>query len=238
MLISHKHQFITIDIPKTGSRSLRESLLPLGVIDIHGEPKVDAQFYQHDGAIRAKKQFAKNNWNWNEYFKFTIVRNPWVRYFSFFKYLKRKSELYSNSKLMGDYLSSKSHVWQHSGLYQNWINQEINYCRQAFDLLSSSGNDQTALKNIILENNSQDSYYCDKNGEIMVSHIAKFENLNKEFELLCNKVNVNYSPLFHGNKSTIKSSYHDAYTQDTIDLVAKKEGVVIKLKNYGYISQT
>ena len=59
MLISHKHKLITIDIPKTGSRSLRESLLSLSVIDIHGESKVDAQFYQHAGAIRAKKQFAK-----------------------------------------------------------------------------------------------------------------------------------------------------------------------------------
>ena len=238
MLISHKHKFITIDVPKTATRSLRETLLPQSVIDIVGEPNLNADFYQHGTAQQCFNSFQKLNKNFSEYFSFTIVRNPWDRYYSFFKYLKHKSELYSNSKLMGDYLSSKSHVWQHSGLYQNWINQEINYCRQAFDLLSSSGNDQTALKNIILENNSQDSYYCDKNGEIMVSHIAKFENLNKEFELLCNKVNVNYSPLFHGNKSTIKSSYHDAYTQDTIDLVAKKEGVVIKLKNYGYISQT
>jgi len=234
MLISHKHKFITIDIPKTGSRSLRESLLPLGVIDIHGEPKVDAQFYQHDGAIRAKKQFAKNNWNWNEYFKFTIVRNPWVRYFSFFKYLKRKSELYSNSKLMGDYLSSKSHVWQHSGLYQNWINQEINHFRQAFDLLSSSGNDQTALKNIILKNNSQDSYYCDESGKIIVNHIAEFENLQNEFVFLCNQVGIKTPTLQHENKSANSLNMLDIYNQQLIDLVAKKENRVIELKGYEY----
>ena len=34
MLISHKHKFITIDIPKTATRSLRETLLPQNIIDI------------------------------------------------------------------------------------------------------------------------------------------------------------------------------------------------------------
>jgi hypothetical protein len=236
MLISHKYKFITIDIPKTGTRSFRESLVPLGVIDEFGAPNLNAEFYQHDGAIRAKKQFAKNNWNWNEYFKFTIVRNPWVRYFSFFKYLKRKSELYSNSKLMGDYLSSKSHVWQHSGLYQNWINQEINDFRQAFDLLSSSGNDQTALKKIILNNNSQESYYRDESGKIIVDHIAEFENLQNEFVLLCDKVGIQAPSLEHENKSVNSLNMHDFYDQELIDLVAQKEESVIQLKGYDYIT--
>ena len=234
MLISHQHKFITIDIPKTGTRSFRESLVPLGVIDEFGAPNLKAEFYQHDGAIRAKKQFVKNGWNWNDYFKFTIVRNPWQRYFSFFKYFKQKSERYVNSKLMGAYLNSKSNVWQHSGLYQNWINQEINDCRQAFDLFSSSGNDQTVLKNIILNNDSQDSYYCNENSEIIVDHIASFEDLEDEFVLLCNAVDIETPKLQHGNKSPNSLNMHDIYNQQLIDLVAKKEKSVIELKGYEY----
>jgi hypothetical protein len=234
MLISHKHKFITIDIPKTGSRSVRESLLPLGIVDVHGQPNLDAEFYQHGSAIHAKKRFVKNGWNWNEYFKFTIARNPWQRYFSFFKYFKQKSERYANSKLMGDYLNSKSNVWQDSGFYQNWINQEIDDCRQAFDLFSSSGNDQAILKNIILSNNSQDSYYCDESGKIIVDHIAEFDDLQTEFVLLCDQVGIQAPTLKHGNKSSNSLNMHDIYNQQLIDLVAEKEKSVIQLKGYKY----
>lgn len=232
MLISHKHKFITIDIPKTGTRSLRESLVPLGVIDEFGVSNESAEFYQHDGAIRAKKQFIKNKWDWKDYFKFTIVRNPWARYFSFFKYLERKSELYSNPKLMGDYLNSKSNVWQHSGLYQNWINQEIKDCKESFNLFLSSGSNQTVLKNIILNKNSQDSYYCDESGEIIVDHIASFEELQNEFVFLCDQVGINAPVLQHGNKSVDSLNMHDIYNEELIDLVEQKESGVIKLKGY------
>lgn len=216
MLISHKHKFVTIDIPKTGSRSLRESLLPLSVIDIHGEPNESSEFYQHDGAIRAKKQFAKKNWNWNEYYKFTIVRNPWQRYFSFFKYFKSYGE---------KYMRRDESI--------NWREPEINQGKLCVELFKNKDN-QTVLKNIILNNNSQDSYYCDESGKIIVDHIAEFEDLQNEFVLLCNKVDIETPKLQHENKSSNSQNMHDIYNQELIDLVAEKEGGVIKFKNYNY----
>lgn len=216
MLISHKHKFITIDIPKTGTRSLRQSLLPLKVINICGAPDLNAEFYQHDNAIRAKKQFAKKNWNWNKYFKFTIVRNPWQRYFSFFKYFKSYGE---------KYMRRDESI--------NWREPEINQGKLCVELFKNKDN-QTVLKNIILNNNSQDSYYCDEGGKIIVDHIAEFDNLQNEFVLLCDKLGIKTPHLQHGNKSANSLNMHDIYNQELIDLVANKEKSVIELKGYEY----
>ena len=216
MLISHKHKFITIDIPKTGTRSLRETLLPLNIIDVCGLANFESEFYQHDFATRAKKQFAKNNWNWNDYFKFTIVRNPWVRYFSFFKYFKSYGE---------KYLRQDESI--------NWGKSEINQGKLCAELFENK-DDQTVLKNIILKNDSQDTYYFDESGKIIVDHIAEFENLQNEFIFLCNQVGINAPHLKHGNKSSNPLNIHDIYNQQLIDLVAQKEKSVIKLKNYHY----
>jgi hypothetical protein len=193
-------------------------LLPLSVIDIHGEPHLDSEFYQHDSAIRAKKQFAKNNWNWNEYFKFTIVRNPWVRYFSFFKYFKGYGE---------KYLRRDESI--------NWCEPEINQGKSCVELFKNK-DDQTVLKSIILNNDPQDSYYRNEIEEIIVDHIAEFENLQNEFVFLCDQVGIQAPSLQHGNKSSNSFNMHDIYNQELIDLVSVKEKHVIQLKNYDYIT--
>lgn len=214
MLISHKHKFITIDIPKTGSRSLRESLLPLGVVDIHGEPIINSEFYQHDGALRAKKQFTKKHWKWNDYFKFTIVRNPWYRYFSFFKYFKSYGK---------KYLCRDESI--------NWNQPELNQGKICVELFEDQ-DDQDVLKKIILSNDSQDSYYHDNNNQIIVNYIANFENLRDEFAFLCNRIGVECPNLKHSNESDKSINIHDIYNQELIDLVYQKEKSVIELKDY------
>jgi chondroitin 4-sulfotransferase 11 len=216
MLISHSHKFITIDIPKTATRSLRETFVPQNIIDIVGEPNLNADFYQHGTAQQCSNSLQKLNKNFSDYFSFVIVRNPWDRYYSFFKYYKEYAKKYKNK--------DTSIKWNDVAVNQGRI------CVRLFE----GETDEIVLRNIILNNSCQSDYYTNKNGEIMVSHIAKFENLNKEFELLCNQVNVNYSPLLHGNKSIIKNSYYNIYTKETINLVAEKEKNVIELKGYKF----
>lgn len=218
MLISHKNKFITIDIPKTGTRSMRLSLEPLGIIDIIGGPYAtqDNPFEQHGSALSAKNQFIEKFWNWKEYYKWIIVRNPWERYFSFFKYFKGYGE---------KYLRRDESI--------NWGQVQVNQGKMCVELFCDKS-DVQILRNIILKHTSQDSYYCDANGEIIVDHIASFENLKNEFVFLCNQVGINAPALQHGNKSVDSLNMHDIYNEELIDLVAQKEKSVIDLKGYNY----
>jgi hypothetical protein len=218
MLISHTHKFITIDIPKTGTRSMRTSLEPLRILDIIGGPysTKDNPFEQHGSAASAKRQFNQNEWNWQEYYKWIIVRNPWERYFSFFKYFKSYGEKYLKR--------DKSITWGPVQINQGKI------CVKLFENKST----KQTFKSIILAQKSQDTYYMDVQNEIIVDYIAEFENLNLEFFRFCDKVGVNTPSLAHGNKSSHHLISEDVYDQELIDLVAEKEKSVIKLKGYKY----
>jgi hypothetical protein len=218
MLISHKHKFITIDIPKTGTRSMRLSLEPLGIIDIIGGPHATKHnpFEQHGSALSAKKQFIEKNWNWQEYYKWIIVRNPWARYFSFFKYFKSYGE---------KYLKQDESI--------TWGPVQLNQGQICVNLFKNKSIKQT-FKSIILAQESQDTYYLNEQNEIIVDHIAKFENLNLEFFEFCDKVSVDAPSLAHGNKSSNNLLLENIYDQELIDLVAEKEKKLIELKNYNY----
>lgn len=218
MLISHSNHFITIDVPKTGTRSIRTSLNSIGVLDVVGEPTPteDNPFEQHASASSARQVFTENGWVWRNYYKWTIARNPWERYFSFFKYFKSYGE---------KYMRRDESI--------NWREPEINQGKFCVELFKDK-DDQTILKNIILNNNPQDSYYCDESGKIMVDHIASFEDLSNEFVFLCDQVGIQSPNLQHENKSVNSLNMHDFYNQELIDLVAEKEKNVIQLKGYEF----
>jgi hypothetical protein len=78
MIISHKHKFICIDPLKTGT-NYRQNIL------IHYGERIEG--YQHANFNEIKNLFPKNDFQ--DYFVFVFVRNPWVRYLSWFNYLHR-----------------------------------------------------------------------------------------------------------------------------------------------------
>ena len=96
MRISHKHKFVYIAITKTGSSTIRSGL------DEHSEvtPSHDKEspLHFHVEAFRLKKYFHEQKWDWDEYFKFTIVRNPWPRIVSQWEYKLKTVHKYESKK--------------------------------------------------------------------------------------------------------------------------------------------
>ena len=81
MRISHRYKFIFFSNPKTGSESVRLMLDPYS--DIHcrrpSECTPDFPFYDHMLPVELRDVFAERGWDFDSYYKFTFVRNPWAR---------------------------------------------------------------------------------------------------------------------------------------------------------------
>lgn len=80
MRISHAHKFVFFSNPRTGSTSIRDFVDPFS--DFHGAqvPLPPAQpFHDHMRPIEARDAFRKRGLDFDAYYTFTIVRNPWTR---------------------------------------------------------------------------------------------------------------------------------------------------------------
>jgi chondroitin 4-sulfotransferase 11 len=78
-MISHGHKCIFVHIPKTGGTSVEVAL--------QGHPEPDSII--HKTALEYKNQ---NSDIWDDYFKFTIVRNPWDLMVSWWKWRMRNKK--------------------------------------------------------------------------------------------------------------------------------------------------
>lgn len=70
-MINHKHKCIFLHVPKTGGTSIRDAVFGS---NLRGN---------HMSWEQAKEAYTQY---WDDYFKFTFVRNPWDRVYSIFSY--------------------------------------------------------------------------------------------------------------------------------------------------------
>lgn len=116
MRISHKHHFIWISKPKTGSVSYRALLDPYS--DVISTPH--PPFHHHTTLRKLKEIFHENGWDFNSYFKICPVRNPWNLLLSLYVYSRTdvngvkfwdKKRQHDPTSLMGfeEWISLDSH---------------------------------------------------------------------------------------------------------------------------------
>tara|TARA_Y100000361_G_C11090234_1_gene306026 strand:- start:217 stop:882 length:666 start_codon:yes stop_codon:yes gene_type:complete len=221
MIVSHKHKFIFIHIPKCAGSSITQSIRDhLGYkLDLSDAKKEDFLYFQncygnsndlqqHDEYAVIKKYFKKKNWNIDEYFKFAFVRNPWARRVSQFEYAKR---MYKEKKHEWTFqwkdLSFKQHLEKNTDCQLNWISKE------AYPLGSSGKH------------------------EIAIDFIGKTENIQNDFNVVCEKINFPKIKLPNKNKTEHKdyTEYYGWKEKQIINNTCKRD---IEYFGYKFDEQT
>ncbi len=218
-MICHDLKTIFIHIPKNAGQSIENVFLDhVGLSWKQRAPfllmkndnrKIGPPRLAHLKAAEYVKYKYLSQELFNQYYKFSVIRNPWCRMVSIYKYLG------FNAKMsFTDFIKSR-------------------------------------FKNKVFINNywfvgPQNEFIYSENGELMVDFIARFENIQEDFDLIKSSAGLpSNAELPHANKSKLKQkrknlselstvdqpidnlniknstgSYKDLYDQESIDIVA------------------
>lgn len=223
MIISHKHKFIFIATPKCASTTIEAALAPLHQINANQFDDNPDSFYHrqwHIAPKNLKTHFKEMNWNWDKYFKFAFVRNPWDRLVSNFKYQKKL--VYSTDK--------HGKFFRADGEISNLTIQAKQSIYEEFKKNTKENNFKLWL--------SRDrgvgpcfDFLSDKGGNLMMNFVGKVENLQEDFDTICDKIGIPKQQLPHANKTKHKY-YTEYYDDETRAIIAEKYAKDIE--HFGY----
>jgi GR25 family glycosyltransferase involved in LPS biosynthesis len=171
-MISHKHKCIFIHIPRTGGTSIEKALTEADWWKVEKKTK-------HLDWKTAKNLYKDN---WEGYFKFTVVRNPWDWMVSLFRSHRGRRR---KQKTWKQYLSNPTLVAheQNAAVQSEIIGDEMDFVLK-FENLQNDFNtllDKLGVKNITLPHSNQrigyhqyyTSYYNDETKQIVAKMHAK-----------------------------------------------------------------
>jgi hypothetical protein len=218
-MISKEYGIIHVHIPRTAGHF---------VLDLFNIPNN----VKH---ISAQKIKDKHPIEWERYFKFTIVRNPWDRYLSIWYGILSNCHNVDKYK---DFITS-----------DEFFNYWKNNCKNLRDKISYSYNDDLFLFFKEEFNNFVDftkeihggifksmyDWLAINNSLEHIDYVGKFENLDKVFIHLKSKFNLSnqYLP-FNNSKSNKIDNYRLYYNTESIDIIAKKYKRDIKKFRYEF----
>jgi hypothetical protein len=207
-LVSHKHRFIFVHIPKSGGTSIAKAL---GPYEDHARlkwfwrravprlltPRQRTRFrVRFHLTHRRASEMASHIADYDRLFSFGIVRNPWDRHVSLYEYLRQTP-------------SRRLHKQVESLSFEEY--------------LSAQREDRSGR---------QASWLCDESGNLIVDFVGRFERLEDDFAQVCEKVGVK-GRLPHLNRSR-RDTYRSYYTAATRDLVGRIDRRDIELFDYSF----
>ena len=199
MFINHKHKFIFIHIPKTAGTSIRNSF------DMNGyDKKVVRKSYPHSRCSEVKEYCGEKIWD--EYFKFSFVRNPFDRFVSTYFYFKD----YGRDNF-GDMLTG--YIVNRFSSFEDFTKNFINIPSKLFAY--PHFNEQVCWTS-----------------NMDFDFIGRFENVEEDFKTICKKIEKPYRRMPHHKRSRNRKHYTEYYNDETRQIIENKYAK--DLDHFGY----
>ncbi len=231
MVISHKNKFLFIHNDKTAGSAMREHFRWNKEFEIdligHWGKTMNAELWgqhghmmcsvpQHSTATAIKGYFELMGWNWDEYFKFGIVRNPFDRIVSGYEW--RRS-------VVNDWCQSDSRQGNKNH-FQEIVSEVDGGFKQFVEKKCRGWNGQLRF------------FYSKKTKNCDVDFVGKFENLELAFKYIVKTILPNardeLCTLKKINASVRKKDYRSYYDEETRKIVEEKCAKELEILGYEY----
>lgn len=207
MVINHKYKFLFVHIHKTGGSSIRNSLLELE----------GSEFYAHH---HTHLKWINYN-NFNSYYKFCFVRNPWDRLVSWYCGILK--------------LRTNNNFQRYIKSYSSNFSEFLNCTRVIHERIFSKNekNSDNSIPYYKSISYNQLDYISDVYNNNIANYIGKFENLNNDWAILLDNLKINFITLKKDNVGNHKN-YKNYYNEEDILKVKNLYKKDIEFFNYTF----
>ena len=202
-MISTSYKFIFSHIPKCAGTSILNTLREIDggttCEDINKEPHVSFERYM--------KQFPGE---FDSFYKFCFVRNPFDRCVSLFHYRRKYSK--------------------QTTVYKHWPStHEIE--NMSFKQMVLKHVKNTDPNTQYLVPGCLDGHWLSDHMLERVNHVGRFERLQHDFNIICDNIGIKRHQLPHDNKTTHKhyTEYYDDTTREIVEKLYKRD-----IDHFGY----
>lgn len=202
MRISHKHKFIFLSKPRCASTSIRTILDKYS--DIFSTETLP--FYHHVTACQLKRHFEQVGWDWDSYFKFITIRNPWDMLVSLYHF--GKPDL-NNLFYWEDQKNGEKYDPHHLMSFDEWVEK----------------------RNVTWH--TLESFTFDAGGNSLVDYILKFEDLDNGVKHICEKLGLPRLNVPRTNPTEHKH-YRTYYNEKTKNKISETFHLDIRVGNYEF----
>jgi hypothetical protein len=208
MLISDSHQFIFLRMRKVASTSMREILEPYCL------PRPKGRIAHLKSRARLESNYQKYLFRAHETIRTARRLMPTERFDQYFKFAFVRNPW---ERLVSEYefLLSRPNHGRH---------QRVKKMAQFSEFIQMQKNRKDA---------HQLNMLIDSKGQMLTDFIGKMENLDQDWNSICERIGISYQPLPH-KKVNQRRAYQSYYDSDTIRLVATHWAREIDYFEYWY----